>query len=225
MENSLVTLFAVLFWIVIIGGAVSLARRGVVYVPGPALVVRQFTINPMRADGLVTLVGRPAGIIGWFLNHIGIDTTTTLLITQDYIYLTSTNLSGQSRQSAPMHNVASTHCGYSINLLWLILAVMTPLGGFAMTMAVREFWPFLFSVALALCCVLLFYLSKKLMIAFETNGGLILGVTFKKGIIENVPVDIDQVTQVVMLFNQQLRRGPAQPTPAAAGYQYQATPR
>ena len=91
------------------------------------------------------------------------------------------------------------------------------------SISIREFWPFLLSVAVALLFVLLFFLSKKLMIAFETNGGMVLGVKFKKGIIENVPVDIEQVTQVIMLFNQQLRRTPgAAPVPVYGGQAIQA---
>lgn len=223
--QEVASLIGGVFFIILLGAMANAAQRRSVSIPFPALVLQQFTINPMRADGLVTLVGRPEGIVGWFLTTIGIDTTTTLLITNEYVYITRSSLSGQTRQTAPMHNIASTHCGYATNLLWVILAVMAPLGGFAATLGLSTFWPFLLSVALSLVFVLLFYLSKKLMLAFETNGGLVLGVTFKKGIIENVPVDIDQVTQVIMLFNQQLRRGSPQPAPAAGGFQYQAAPR
>jgi hypothetical protein len=223
--NELGSMIGGLFVILVLGAAASAASRRGVSIPFPALVLQQFNINPMRADGLVTLVGRPEGIVGWFLHAIGIDTTTTLLITNEYVYITRSSLSGQIRQTAPMHNIASTHCGYATNLIWIILAVAAPIGGFAITMGAGAFWPFLFSVALSLCFVLLFYLSKKLMIAFETNGGLVLGVTFKKGIIENVPVDIEHVTQVITLFNQQLRRGSPQPAPVAGGYQFQAAPR
>src|SRR5262245_50695760 len=82
--------------IVLLGFAVGRTRG--VYLAGPALVLRQFTVNPAQPDSLVALVGRPEGVVGWFLSALGIDTTTSLLITHEYVYITSSSLSGQFRE-------------------------------------------------------------------------------------------------------------------------------
>ena len=75
-------------------------RHGV-SIMGPTLVLKQFEINPSDPKALLNLVGRPEGIIGWFLSTIGVDITTTLSITQDCVYVNQSSLSGQFRQTAP----------------------------------------------------------------------------------------------------------------------------
>ena len=51
----------------------------------------------------------------------------------------------------------------------------------------------------ALLLVLAFFLSKTLLIAFETTGGMVIGVRFKKGVIESAPVGIEQACFLIDL--------------------------
>lgn len=189
-----------------------LANRGV-SVSGPALVLTQFDTNPSDPKTLLNLVGRPEGIVGWFLSTIGLDITTTLSITQDFVYTNQSSLSGRLRQTAPVHNIASTHCGYSMNLFLIFLAVLALFGSLIAAATFRTIWPLPVGIFVASVFVVGFFLSRCLVIAFETSGGMVLGVRFKRGLIENVPVGIEQLSEVIARFNQQLQRMP--PTVAA----------
>lgn len=190
-----------------------LLRRGV-SVTGPALVLRQFDTSPSDPRTLLNLVGRPGGIVGWFLTTVGVDITTTLSITQDFVCINQSSLSGRFRQTAPVHGIASTHCGYSMNLALIVLAVLALFGGLIAAAASGTIWPFLVGMVVGLLLALGCFLARYLVIAFETNGGTVLGVRFKRGLIENVPVGIEQLSEVIARFNQQMQRTPS--TMAAA---------
>ncbi|MSQ97501.1 MAG: DUF4339 domain-containing protein [Gemmataceae bacterium] len=192
----------------------GLRRRGV-SVTGPALVLTQFDTDPADPKTLLNLVGRPEGIVGWFLSTVGVDITTTLSITQDFVHINKSGLSSRFRQTAPVHNIASTHCGFSMNLFLIVLAGLAFFGGLIAAAAFRTIWPLPIGIVVACLFVLGFFLSKCLVIAFETSGGIILGVRFKKGLIENVPVGIEQLSEVLARFNQQLQRMPSTVSAAA----------
>lgn len=194
-----------LFVFLLFAGGVTLSRRGVT-VSGPALVLKMFDTNSSDPKTMLNLVGRPQGIIGWLLSAIGLDVTTTFSITQDFVFINQFSLSGQFRQTAPVHNIASTHCGYSMNLGMLILAGVALPAGLTAAAVLKSILPFLIGLIVALVLVLAFFSSKYLLIAFQTSGGAVLGVRFRKGVIQNVPVGVEQLNQVVALFNQQLRR-------------------
>jgi len=208
------TELAVVSVIVLLFIARFLSRRGV-SITGPALVLKRFDTAPSDPRTLLSLVGRPRGIVGWFLSNIGLDITTTLSINRDFVYVNQYSLSGRFRQTAPVHNIASTRCGYSMNLFLLILTWLAALGGLVAAAASREIWPLVIGMLLALLMGVGFVLSKCLMIAFETNGGAVLGIRFKRGVVENVPVSIEQLNEVIALFNEQMRRVPSTEPPAA----------
>ena len=191
-----------------------LLRRGV-SITGPALVLKRFDTAPSDPRMLLSLEGRPRGIVGWFLSSIGLDITTTLSIHRDFVYVNQSSLSGRIRQTAPVHNIASTRCGYSMNLFLLILTWLAALGGLVAAAASRAIWPLVAGLLLALLMGLGFVLSKCLMIAFETNGGAVLGVRFRRGVVENVPVSIEQLNEVIALFNEQMRKVHSTERPAA----------
>ena len=67
-----------------------------------------------------------------------------------------------------------------MNLGLIILAVLVGFGGLIGAAALDSFVPFLFGVVFAGLLVLGFFLSKSLVIAFETYGGLVLGVRLSR---------------------------------------------
>jgi hypothetical protein len=199
--------------IVLLFAARFISGRGV-SVRGPALILKRFDNRPADPRAILNLVGRRRGLIGWFMSNIGLDITTTLSITRDSVYVSKSSLSGRVRQTAPAHNIASTHCGYSMNLVPLVLAGLVLLSSLAGAANERSIWPLVPGLLLSLLFGWGFLLSKCLLIAFETNGGTVLGVRFKRGIIENVPVTVEQLETVIALFNQQTQGWPT-PEPSA----------
>ena len=49
-----------------------------------------------------------------------------------------------------------------------------------------------------------YYLSKKIVISVETSGGMVLGLSFKRSVIENVSVDIEQALKAIRIVNQKV---------------------
>jgi hypothetical protein len=49
-----------------------------------------------------------------------------------------------------------------------------------------------------------YYLSKKIVISLETSGGMVMGLSFKRSVIENVSVDIEQALRAILLVNQKV---------------------
>jgi hypothetical protein len=176
---------------------------------GPKLVLKQFDTDPPDGNTLLNLTGRPEGIIGWLLSSIGLEVTTTLSITQDFVYKNQSSLSGRFRQTVPADQVASTHCGYSMNVLLLVLAPLALLVSLLAAASSETMWLFAIGILVALLLVVAFFLSKCLVIAFETTGGTVLGVRLKRGLIENVPVGIEELSEVIARFNRQLERTPS----------------
>ena len=55
-------------------------------------------------------------------------------------------------------------------------------------------------LVMAAIYVALYFLSKKIYISIITNGGNMIGIRFKRSIIENVSVDIDKVKDIITLM-------------------------
>lgn len=49
--------------------------------------------------------------------------------------------------------------------------------------------------------VLVYYWLNKKIISIETFGGMTLGLSFKRSVIENVPVDITLATKAIRIIN------------------------
>jgi hypothetical protein len=49
-----------------------------------------------------------------------------------------------------------------------------------------------------------YYLSRKIVISIETSGGMVLGLSFKRSVIENVSVDIEQALKAIGILNQKV---------------------
>ncbi len=46
-----------------------------------------------------------------------------------------------------------------------------------------------------------YWLSKKIAISIQTKGGMIMGLSFKRSVIENIPVDIQKAIQAITIIN------------------------
>jgi len=55
---------------------------------------------------------------------------------------------------------------------------------------------------IAVGCIIAYYLGKNMSLGIESSGGLGLGLTFKRSVIEGVTVDSEKVRQVVMLVRE-----------------------
>jgi hypothetical protein len=186
---------------------IGLAKRGGgIRITGPTLVLRKFKIiEDSSADLLVDIVGRASGLTTWLLTVIGFDAETSLKVTKQEISFKSSSLFGQTLQVVPLPSASSTHCGYSKPIGYLIAGAIILIGGIITGLVQRGGGAIiLFSLIIGGIFLVAYYLSKKIVISVETSGGIILGLSFKRSVIENVGVDIEQALKAIMIVNQKI---------------------
>jgi hypothetical protein len=160
------------------------------------LVLRRFKIDESEsANVLVEIVGRVSGFTAWLLTVMGIDAETSLIVSRKEITIKRASLSGQAYSVVPLPSVASTHCGYSKPIGFLVFGVLVLIGG----LVAREF---LVGIVLGAIFFIVYWLSKKIVITIETSGGMTLGLAFKRSVIENVSVDIQEALKAISIINE-----------------------
>lgn len=190
---------------IIIGGGL-LRRAGGNTVAGSTLVLRKFKINEdSSTDLFVEIVGRASGLTAWLVTVIGFDAETILKVTKQEISFKSSSLFGQTHQVVPLQCISSTHCGYSKPIGYLFLGVIIMIGGIFAGLDQRGGGSIdLFLIIFGGIFLVAYYLSKKIVISIETSGGLLMGLSFKRSLIENVDVDIEQALKAIMIVNSKI---------------------
>jgi hypothetical protein len=193
----------IILLVIIIGAALFKRRSGGVNITGPSLVLRKFSVKKDAANGyFIEIIGRASGLIAWLLTVMKLDTETSLKISQKDIFFKSSSLFGQIYQVSPLPSVSSTHCGYSKPLGYLIFGTIFMIGGL--------YWGsvqyggvsiMLGGLLIGLVFFIAYWLSKKIAISIQTKGGMIMGLSFKRSVIENIPVDIQKALQAISVIN------------------------
>lgn len=201
----------VLFWVVIIVGAIAAARRRGVRM----LVLQEFSTD--QQTGEVRIVGRAPGVIAWFLTLIGLDNRTYLITDARQIRFRTASLFGQMDIVVPVNRCASMICGYAKPIGLLILGVVfIIIGLFVLPTLMQSSWSHsgyyggppasavalvgILFLGLGVVCFIFYALRKSISMTFETNGGMVFGLKFRRSVIENVPVDIDRARYAIDLI-------------------------
>jgi len=161
---------------------------------GPELVLRRFHIDENSEEMNVEIVGRASGLTAWLLTVMGLDAETKLLVHKTKIVFKSASLSGELHQVVPMDSIASTHCGYSKPIILLFLGALIFIGGILLGQVVV-------GLIIGGIIMLIYFLSKKTSIVLETSGGMQLSLSFKRSVIENVTIDMEQALKVIGIIN------------------------
>jgi hypothetical protein len=186
----------------VLAGLASLfMRRGALAIGGPVLVLRKFEVNAAGSPA-VTIEGRPSGLVAWLLTRLGLDTLTTLTVTDHQLSFKSASLSGEIHHVVPSTEISSTHCGYS-QPIWLLI-----LGGvillFSMLSAMNSnnaARTFVGGLLLAGVLGVSYLFQRKIAISVETTGGMVMGLAFKPSAIEHVSVNLSQALQAADRIN------------------------
>jgi hypothetical protein len=209
---ALVVLIVLGLWLVRRGG-------GGIHIAGPTLVLRKFKIDDApSAEVVVDIVGRVSGIIAWLLTIIGFDAEYNLKVTDKEITFKSSSLYGQIHRIVPLPSVASTHCGYSKPIGYLIMGAIFLVGSVLSGLEIRSGGGLIvIGLVIGVIFLIAYYLSKKIAISLETSGGMQFGLSFKRSVMETVSVDMDQALRAIRIINQkiiesQMRMSSAQST-------------
>lgn len=169
---------------------------------GPELVLRRFHIDSTGASpSPVEIVGRSKGIQAWFLTVIGLDAETRLILTHDEVSYRSASLYGETTRVVPLPCVASTHCGYSKPISYLIVGAVVAVGGVVLGLSQHQNAIVWVGLGLGGVLAVAYVLSKKIMVSVETAGGMLFGLQFKRSVIENVAIDIQQAREAIRVIN------------------------
>jgi hypothetical protein len=241
-------LSSLVFWVIVIAVGWAVFRvRGGIRIYGPTLVLRRFDLQESPRDGVfIRIAGRPSGIIYWLMTVLRLSEETSLEVRGDRFSLRSASLRGQAHDVVPLTSIASTSCAYTRPIWCLFVAGAALLsgivgglgtfgaffgaafeGGSAAERAAGAFGGFALAVIGAAIFSAIFlvtyWLSRKLLLAVETNGARVVGVIFKPSVIENVSVDIHRAMQAVELLNRKVLESRGAPLPEPAGRPSPAT--
>ena len=181
--------------LLVLGSVFMKGRGGSVRISGPTLVLRRFKIDESpSAQTPVEIIGRVSGLTAWLLTTMGFDAETTLKVSTTDVSFKSSSLSGETHQVVPLASVSSTHCGYSKPIGLLIIGSLILIGGLIASQ-------FVAGLLLGGIFLLAYWLTKKITISVETSGGLLMGLAFKRSVIENVSVDIEQALKAIRIVN------------------------
>ena len=186
---------------------VGLGRKGgKARISGPSLVLRKFDLDESASDNpIVDIEGRASGLIAWLLTVLGLDATTTLRITNREVSFRSSSLFGEIHQVAPLSSISSTHCGFFKPIGYLIIGIVIALGGVVAGLSKHTGgMAGLPLIVVGLVFIVAYFLSKKLAISLETTGGMVMGLTFKRSVVENVAVDIQKALLAIQLINRKV---------------------
>jgi hypothetical protein len=200
---SSIMMYGIGFIILMLVLAASKQSRGG-WSPGPALVLKKFSINKAATGqtALVDIVGRQGGLISWFLTLIGLDTTSSLKVTSTDVSLKDSSLFGQQHSVVAISSISSVHCGYRKPFSYFFLSAVCLLLGLGGAISGGGFAAFFGGIILAAIFFVGYFLKKTLVIAVVPRGGdRTIGLPFKRSVVENVAVDIQQVELAVGIIN------------------------
>jgi len=192
--------------LILVGSGIARRGGGGIRVTGPTLVLRRFKIDEApSANVLVDIVGRASGITAWLLTVMGFGAETSLKVTDKEVTFRSSSLFGQTYQVVPLPSISSTHCGYSKPIGYLIMGAIFLIGGILAGLGqIGDDKIILIGLVIGSIFLIAYSLSKKIVISLETSGGMVLGLSFKRSVIENVSVDIEQALKAIRIVNQKV---------------------
>ena len=165
-------------------------------------ILKTFQLDHTGETGAHLFIeARKPGIIAFFLNLAGLDPTAQLKVTKGAVSFRSTSMSGMIETSTALTQIGSFQGGYSKPIAYLFLGGFFLIAGISMDIAMDMLVLTWFGLIFALASVVLYVLKKFLTFGFETSGGAFYGLSFKRGVLNNVSVDITQVERALQLVN------------------------
>lgn len=191
-----------------------------------SLVLKKFVVNSDQ-ETYLEISGRHPGLISWIFNKMKFDITTTVIGNSQGIVFKNSSLFGQKYNVVSLHQISSVHCGFGRPIGYIVMAGFLLLAG--VVYSVQGVWDYISYTAIhdfslgftmevskhivtkglliyvvALIFIIAYFLLKNIIINYETTGGMILGVTFRRSVIENVAVDIAKAKEAVDVVNRKV---------------------
>jgi len=171
-----------------------------------ALVIKSWKANNKPIDGdenYIKIIGRQGGLIAWILSRMGIDPTTTILVGSERIDFSTASLAGTQSRLIPLQNVCSSYYGYHkpwkialgilLFFLWISVTISESGGGA---------WSLVTFVIGTIIAIIYYFLNRTLTLGFVENSGVVIGIKFKRSVIENVDINQSEAKNVCKLLQE-----------------------
>jgi len=169
---------------------------------GTPWILKTFQIDQTGQTGAhIFIEARQPGIFAFILNLIGLDPTAQLKVTKGAVSFRATSLTGMTETSTSLTQIGSFQGGYSKPIGYLVLALVVPIFSIFLDIAIETIAFTIIGLFLTVIFLIVYALQKNLAFGFETSGGAYYGMSFKRGILNNVSIDIDQVENALLLVN------------------------
>lgn len=193
-----------------------------------ALVIKSWKAESKPIDdknNYVSITGREGGLVAWILSLLGVDPVTTIRVGMDRVEFSSSSLSGTQSRLIPLQSVCSTYYGYHKpwkSAVGIVLGFLFA-GSSIASAAMRDgngggsivLWAALLGLVFA---VVHYFLNRTLTLGFVENSGVVMGIHFKRSVIENVDINEAQAKSVCTIVQRliEAKERRAQQAPRAA---------
>jgi hypothetical protein len=169
---------------------------------GSPWILKTFQIDQTGSTGAyIYIEARKPGIIAFILNLLGLDPTAELKVTKGAVSFRSTSLSGMTETSTSLTQIGAFQGGHSKPIGFLIFAFCFLTFSAYIDIMFESLVMIWFGLIVSIGCLIAYALQKYLAFGFETSGGSYYGMSFKRGVLNNVSVDITQVEHALQLVN------------------------
>lgn len=148
-----------------------------------SLVVKSWSIKsrPAGDEPFARVVAREAGLLSFLLSLLGIDATTSLVVTRHGFEFEQGSLAGFRRNMTPFNHVSTVF--YGRFKPWKVTGVFIV---FSLSFLPLSVWLMLVGVVASL---LFYYLNRELTVGFTESGGNNFGIVFKRSVVEGQEID------------------------------------
>lgn len=178
----------------------------------PTLVLQKFYVGQAQEGNYVNITGRPPGFVALLLNMIGLEGSTTLSVTKNNVRFRNVSLFGETHLFAPLNQIASTECGYTKPIGLLLVGGLLVLFGLSGLFSGDGGALFggLVMIVIGGVIAAQYFFRRRITITLETTGGKSFGLAFRRGLVENVDVTLEDAVQVINVVNQLVNRSTRQ---------------
>ena len=173
-----------------------------------SLVIKSWSVksNPAPGEPFVKIVAREGGFWSFIFSLLGIDATTTMLVSSTRIEFEQGSLSGFVSRLTPFEHISSTF--YGRHKPWktalMILGLCIAVGS-----AIKSATGFMLFLLLGIIGGGLYYfLNRQLMIGFNEDSGTSAVITFKRSVIEGQEIDEVQLRKIIMIIEGLIKKQP-----------------
>ena len=174
-----------------------------------SLVIKSWKVQsrPNAGQPYVQVIARRSGLISFLLSILGIDATTTLMVSRQGFEYERGSLAGFVRRVTPFAHVSSVLYGQYKPWKATAFVMFLSLLASSALLERREFMgaglgvlAVGFAVALAY-----YFLNRQLTVAFAEDSGYEVGLTFKRSVVEGQNIDEKALKRLVMIIEALMR--------------------